>query len=55
MDGPQTVVDTWFYNSPTYNTKNPDGSEWQTDPRADRYQDDGFGNRNAVLAVTSGA
>lgn len=32
-----------------------DGSEWQTDPRADRYQDDGFGNRNAVLAVTAGA
>lgn len=28
-----------------------DGSEWQTDPNADRYQDDGFGNRNAVLAV----
>lgn len=30
-----------------------DGTEWQTDPRADRYQDDGFGNQNAVLAVTS--
>jgi len=30
-----------------------DGSEWATDPRADRYQDDGFGNRNAVLAVAS--
>jgi hypothetical protein len=29
-----------------------DGSTWMTDPRADRYQDDGFGNRNAVLAVT---
>ena len=29
-----------------------DGSEWITDPRAERYQDDGFGNRNAVLAVT---
>ncbi len=28
-----------------------DGSEWATDPRADRYQDDGFGNQNAVLAV----
>lgn len=28
-----------------------DGSTWMTDPRADRYQDDGFGNRNAVLAV----
>jgi hypothetical protein len=24
---------------------------WQTDPNAERYQDDGFGNRNAVLAV----
>ena len=32
-----------------------DGSEWLTDPRAERYQDDGFGNRNAVLAVGSGA
>jgi hypothetical protein len=32
-----------------------DGTEWRTDPRADRYRDDGFGNRNAVLAVASGA
>jgi hypothetical protein len=24
---------------------------WQTDPNAARYRDDGFGNRNAVLAV----
>jgi len=32
-----------------------DGSEWRTDPRAGRYQDDGFGNRNAVLAVAAGA
>lgn len=32
-----------------------DGTEWQTDPLADRYQDDGFGNRNAILAVASGA
>jgi hypothetical protein len=32
-----------------------DGTEWRTDPRADRYRDDGFGNRNAVLAVGSGA
>lgn len=32
-----------------------DGTQWQTDPRAERYADDGFGNRNAVLAVTSGA
>ena len=28
-----------------------DGTQWQTDPRANRYQDDGFGSRNAVLAV----
>lgn len=28
-----------------------DGTEWTTDPNAARYQDDGFGNRNAVLAV----
>ncbi len=28
-----------------------DESSWQTDPNAGRYQDDGFGNRNAVLAV----
>ena len=30
-----------------------DGSTWITDPRADRYAEDGFGNRNAVLAVTA--
>lgn len=30
-----------------------DGTEWRTDPLADRYQDDGFGNRNAVLAVAA--
>ncbi|MGW8266132.1 MAG: glycogen-binding domain-containing protein [Longimicrobiales bacterium] len=30
-----------------------DGSTWVTDPRADRYQEDGFGNRNAILAVTA--
>ncbi len=29
-----------------------DGTDWVTDPRAQRYSDDGFGNRNAVLAVT---
>ena len=29
------------------------GDTWVTDPRADRYVDDGFGNRNAVLAVAS--
>ena len=28
-----------------------DGEEWVTDPRAERYSDDGFGNRNALLAV----
>ena len=28
-----------------------DGTEWVTDPGADRWTDDGFGNRNAVLAV----
>ena len=28
-----------------------DDTSWQTDPNAGRYQDDGFGNRNAVLAV----
>lgn len=31
-----------------------DGTQWQTDPRAERYSDDGFGNQNAVLAVTAG-
>jgi 1,4-alpha-glucan branching enzyme len=32
-----------------------DETQWMTDPNAGRYQDDGFGNRNAVLAVgTSG-
>jgi len=30
-----------------------DGSEWVTDPQANRYTDDGFGNRNAVLAVAA--
>lgn len=28
-----------------------DGERWVTDPLAERYADDGFGNRNAVLAV----
>ena len=28
-----------------------DGDRWVTDPQAQRYSDDGFGNRNAVLAV----
>jgi hypothetical protein len=30
-----------------------DGSSWITDPRAERYAEDGFGNRNAILAVTA--
>ncbi len=30
-----------------------DGSSWRTDPRAERYADDGFGNRNAILAVAA--
>jgi len=28
-----------------------DGSEWRTDPNAERYADDGFGDRNAVVVV----
>jgi hypothetical protein len=32
-----------------------DESRWLTDPNAERYQDDGFGNRNAVLAVGAGS
>ena len=28
-----------------------DEDEWVTDPRADRWSEDGFGNRNAVVAV----
>lgn len=30
-----------------------DGTEWVTDPDAERYSDDGFGNQNAILAVAS--
>jgi len=30
-----------------------DGSTWMTDPRAQRYAEDGFGNRNAILAVAA--
>ncbi len=30
------------------------GTEWAPDPNADHYQDDGFGNRNSVLAVAAG-
>jgi 1,4-alpha-glucan branching enzyme len=29
-----------------------DESEWRTDPNAERYADDGFGDRNAVVVVT---
>lgn len=32
-----------------------DGSTWITDPQAERYAEDGFGNRNAILAVTAPA
>lgn len=31
------------------------GSEWVTDPQAERYIDDGFGMRNAVIAVNTPA
>jgi hypothetical protein len=31
------------------------GSKWVTDPEATHYTDDGFGNRNAVLAVAAPA
>jgi hypothetical protein len=30
-----------------------DGEEWVTDPTAERYVDDGFGMRNALLAVVA--
>lgn len=29
-----------------------DGADWITDPNATSYQDDGFGQRNAVIAVS---
>jgi 1,4-alpha-glucan branching enzyme len=29
-----------------------DGQKWVTDPEAERYIDDGFGMRNAVVTVT---
>lgn len=32
-----------------------DGSRWVTDPYAPSYADDGFGNRNAVLAIAGSA
>lgn len=30
-----------------------DGADWITDPNAVSYQDDGFGQRNAVVAISS--
>ena len=30
-----------------------DGANWVTDPNAAGYQDDGFGQRNAIVAVTA--
>ena len=30
-----------------------DGNSWVTDPHAGTYRDDGFGNRNAVMRVTT--
>jgi len=30
-----------------------DGADWMTDPEAQRYAEDGFGNRNAILAVAA--
>ncbi len=30
-----------------------DDTTWMTDPRAERYAEDGFGNRNAILAVAT--
>ena len=32
-----------------------DGETWITDPHAERYVEDGYGNRNAVIAITGGA
>lgn len=32
-----------------------DDSTWMTDPHAERYAEDGFGNRNAILAVATPA
>jgi hypothetical protein len=28
-----------------------DGKAWVTDPKAETYRDDGFGNKNAVMRV----
>ncbi|WP_419161372.1 isoamylase early set domain-containing protein [Candidatus Palauibacter sp.] len=32
-----------------------DGETWITDPDAERYVEDGYGNQNAVIAITGGA
>lgn len=32
-----------------------DGETWITDPHAERYVEDGYGNQNAVIAITGGA
>ena len=32
-----------------------DGETWMTDPHAERYVEDGYGNQNAVIAITGGA
>jgi hypothetical protein len=32
-----------------------DGDQWMTDPHATRYEEDGYGQRNAVLAVAAPA
>lgn len=31
------------------------GTDWMPDPLAEQYVEDGFGNRNSVLAITGGA
>lgn len=31
------------------------GTEWMPDPLSEQYVEDGFGNRNSVLAITGGA
>jgi len=32
-----------------------DGTDWMPDPLSEQYVEDGFGNRNSVLAITGGA
>jgi len=31
------------------------GTDWIPDPLSEQYVEDGFGNRNSVLAITGGA